>query len=145
MQIRSLTKEDFDHIVTVADRWWGGPAGERLHPVFYYELGEHALVAEEHERLVGFLLGFVAPTRPPVAYVHMVGIHPEHRRRGVGARLYRCFGERCRAAGARQIKAVSFVGNEAAMRFHEALGFEARVADDYAGPGRDRLVFTRTL
>ena len=145
MQIRSLTKDDYDRIVSVVDHWWGGPAGERPHPVFYYELGEHALVAERDGELAGFLLGFVAPTRLPLGYVHLVGIHPDHRRQGVGRALYERFGARCQAAGARGIKAISFVGDESAARFHEALGFEVRVEEDYAGPGRARLVFRREL
>ena len=45
--IRGITKSDFDYIVSVLDRWWGGPSSERAHPVFFYELGEQALIAEE--------------------------------------------------------------------------------------------------
>src|SRR6185436_17491388 len=91
MIIRGIKKSDYDYIVAVLDRWWGGPSGERAHPVFFYELGEQALIAEENGEVMGFLLGFVAPTSPKVAYVHLVGIHPDHRRRGVGKELYEQF------------------------------------------------------
>ncbi len=112
MVIRGIKKEDFDYIVSVLDRWWGGPSGERAHPVFFYELGEQALIAELDGEVVGFLLGFLAPTDPPTAYVHLVGIHPEHRRRGVGKELYEQFTRRAQGAGARRIKAITTVGNE---------------------------------
>ncbi len=112
MKIRGITKADFDYIVSVLDRWWGGPSGERAHPVFFYELGDQALIAEEETEVVGFLLGFVAPTHPPTGYVHLVGIHPDHRRRGVGKELYKQFTERCRAAGVGRLKAITTVGNE---------------------------------
>lgn len=145
MIIRGITKRDFDTITAVLDRWWGGPAGERAHPVFFYELGEHALIAEEAGTLVGFLLGFITNGTPRTGYVHLVGIHPDHRRRSVGKLLYGHFAERARAAGAERIKAITTVGNEGSVRFHEALGF--RVAEDasYAGEGRARIVFTRAL
>ena len=145
MKIRGITKADFDYIVSVLDRWWAGPSGERAHPIFFYELGDQALIAEDNGELLGFLLGFVAPTTPPIGYVHLVGIHPEHRRRGVGQHLYKQFTERCRTAGARWLKAITNVGNEGSLRFHEALGFAVREEPDYAGPGRARLVFTKEL
>lgn len=145
MVIRGITKQDYDHIVTVLDRWWGGPAGERAHPVFFYELGDAALIAEEEGTVLGFLLGFLAPTTPATAYVHLVGIHPEHRRRGVGQRLYAHFTEWARGAGAARLKAITAVGHEASVRFHQALGFTVEERPDYAGPGRARMVFFKDL
>jgi ribosomal protein S18 acetylase RimI-like enzyme len=145
MIIRGITKKDYDYIVAVLDRWWGGPSGERAHPIFFYELGEQALIAEDQGEVVGFLLGFLAPTVPPTAYVHLVGIHPEHRRRGVGKELYEQFTSRARAAGAQRIKAITTVGNEGSVRFHEALGFTVTEDADYAGPRRSRVVFTKDL
>lgn len=145
MQIRGITKTDFDYIVSVLDRWWGGPSSERAHPIFFYELGTHGLVAEDDGEVVGFLLGFLAPGAPPSGYVHLVGIHPDHRRRGVGMRLYERFTERCREAGAHRIKAIATVGNEGSVQFHEALGFETTEQSDYAGRGRARLVFVMDL
>jgi len=145
MIIRGITKADFDYIVSVLDRWWGGPSSERAHPVFFYELGDQALIAESDDEVVGFLLGFVSRQTPPVAYVHLVGIHPDHRRLGVGKQLYAQFTERAREAGASQLKAITTVGNEGSKRFHEALGFSVAEHADYAGPGRSRVVFTLEL
>ncbi|MAQ16695.1 MAG: GNAT family N-acetyltransferase [Sandaracinus sp.] len=145
MRIRGITKEDYDYVVSVLDRWWGGPAGQRAHPMFFYELGTDALVAEEDGKVVGFLLGFVASQAEAIGYVHLVGIDPHHRRRGVGQRLYERFEARCRKAGVRRLKAIAAVGNDGSVAFHEALGFLAEEVSDYAGPGRSRMVFTRDL
>lgn len=145
MDIRGITKADFDQIVSVLDTWWGGPSGERAHPVFFYELGDQALIAEEDGELVGFLLGFVAPTHPPSGYVHLVGIEPDHRRQGVGKALYEHFMDRCRAVGAKRIKAITNVGNDRSIRFHEALGFDVSEDPDYAGHRRARVVFSKML
>jgi ribosomal protein S18 acetylase RimI-like enzyme len=145
MEIRGLTKKDFDYIVSVLDRWWGGPSREQAHPVFFYELGEHALIADEGGEVIGFLLGFIAPTEPKVAYVHLVGIHPDHRRKGVGKQLYQVFTDRARAAGAARVKAITNVGHESSIAFHRALGFGATEEPHYAGPHRARVVFTKEL
>lgn len=145
IHIRGLEKPDFDHLVSVLDRWWGGPAGQHAHPVFYYELGEHARVAEYDGEIVGFLLGFITGGSEPVGYIHLVGIHPDHRRRGVGKVLYESFIARCAEAGVHRLKTIAATGAEGQLDFHESLGFTAEVVEDYAGPGRARVVFTRAL
>jgi GNAT superfamily N-acetyltransferase len=144
MKVRGITKHDFDYIVSVFDAWWGGPSTERASPFFFHELGEHALIAEDDGRVVGFLLGLAVPSAG-VGYVHLVGIDPSARRKGVGKLLYQQFEHACRRAGFKQIKAIGMVGHEASWKFHTALGFSAREAPDYAGPGRSRVVFTKAL
>jgi GNAT superfamily N-acetyltransferase len=153
MLTRPLLKQDYDHIVQVIDRWWGGPTSALAHPIFFYELGQLARVVEHENTLVGFLFGFVShPTKvdpssdePRVGYVHLVGIHPDFRRRGVGKVLYHAFEEDCRTLGCASLKAITTPGNEASAAFHRAMGWNSTVIEDYAGPGRTRLVFERSL
>ena len=145
MQVRGLTKDDYDYLVTVIDRWWGGPSGIPMHPIFFYELGHYALVAEEDGAVVGFLFGFITDVAPRTGYVHMVGIHPEHRRHGVGKRLYEAFFENARKASATRIKTIAVIGDERPVAFHRALGFEVIEDANYAGPSRARLVFMKSL
>ncbi|NLY93247.1 MAG: GNAT family N-acetyltransferase [Myxococcales bacterium] len=145
LKIRGLYKADFDHLVSVLDRWWGGPAGQHAHPLFFYEFGEHALVAEMDGEIVGFLLGFLTCNEPRLGYIHLVGIHPDHRRRGVGKALYERFTAHCVEHGAKRIKTITAVGAEGQLEFHAALGFTATEVEDYAGPSRARIVFTRDL
>src|ERR1700716_555204 len=109
MNVRRVRKVDFDRIVEVIDHWWGGPIGTFAHPIFFYELGDQALVIEQGAEMIGFLLGFIAPRVDPPGnaasdtvesgYVPIVGIHPDYRRRGVGSWLYDRFVEGCPAAG----------------------------------------------
>jgi GNAT superfamily N-acetyltransferase len=156
MNVRRITKADFDRIVEVIDHWWGGPIGTFAHPIFYYELGEHALVVEQGSLMIGFLLGFIAhggadltpqagDDAPRTGYVHLVGIHPDFRRRGVGRLLYERFTEGCRTAQCVRMKAITAPGNEGSIRFHVALGWDIDEIDDYAGPDRRRIVFVRSL
>jgi GNAT superfamily N-acetyltransferase len=145
MDTRSITKADFDHVVEVIDRWWGGPISTFAHPIFFYELGGNALIVEENGQMTGFLLGFIAHEPVKTGYVHLVGIHPDFRRRGVGRLLYESFTDTCRAAQCVRMKAITTLGNEGSLRFHTALGWDATEVDHYAGPGRRRIVFTRDL
>jgi GNAT superfamily N-acetyltransferase len=165
MNVRRITKQDFDRVVEVIDHWWGGPLGTFAHPIFFYELGGQALVVEENSEMIGFLLGFLVHAADPpesatdprslpsgrpsdapmTGYVHLVGIHPDYRRQGVGRLLYERFTEACRAVGCARMKAITAFGNEGSIRFHAALGWEIREIDDYAGPNRRRIVFTKPL
>ncbi len=141
-----MTKADFDQIVEVIDHWWGGPISTFAHPIFFYELGEEALVMHDGDTLIGFLLGFISTQEGrTTGYVHLVGIHPDYRRQGVGRLLYRHFSDACNKAGCARIKAISTLGNEGSIRFHLALGWRVQEIDDYAGPNRRRLVFTCEL
>jgi GNAT superfamily N-acetyltransferase len=156
MNVRRIAKNDFDRIVEVIDHWWGGPISTFAHPIFFYELGKHALVVQQGAELIGFLLGFVAApsdgatdgansNQAQSGYVHLVGIHPDYRRRGVGRLLYDRFTEECRESRCVRMKAITTPGNEVSIRFHLALGWKLQEIDDYAGPGRRRIVFTKTL
>jgi ribosomal protein S18 acetylase RimI-like enzyme len=119
--------------------------------VFFYELGALARVVEDHAsregpKFVGFLLGFLAEgDRGAVGYVHLVGVHPEYRRKGVARALYTEFTRAAQASSCRRLKAITTVGNEGSLRFHQALGWTATEEEHYAGPGRRRVVFTKDL
>lgn len=145
MKARPLAKSDFDQIVQVIDHWWGGATRNLAHPIFFYELGQMACIVEEEGHMIGFLFGFLTPDAPPLGYVHLVGVHPDHRRRGVGRFIYAWFEEECRKRGCRQVKAITTPGNEGQVLFHQGIGWQAHEDANYAGPGRSRVVFTKNL
>ncbi len=144
---RPMTKGDFDHIVTVIDQWAGGMSRELGHPVFFHQLGRHNRVIElgGSGEIIAFLFGFLTPEAQSVGYVHLVGVHPEHRRGGVGRTLYAGFEEVARTGGAKSLAAITMVGNEQSVAFHHAMGWTSRVVADYAGPGRARIVLEKSL
>ena len=148
MRTRRISKSDFDEVVEVIDRWGGGPISTLGHPIFFYELGELGHVVEHDGQIIGFLLGFIAhaaSTTERTGYVHLVGIHPAHRRKGVGRMLYETFSEACARADCRHLKAITTTGNEASLRFHTDQGWSALEVENYAGEGRKRVVFTKEL
>jgi len=145
MIARSLLKKDYDHIVQVIDRWSGGPTAVLAHPVFFHELGELARVAERDGNVIGFLLGFAIDGERRTGYIHLVGIHPEFRRRGVGRTLLESFESDCRARRCERLKSVAAPGNDTVISFLHSLGWTSTLVEDYAGPGRSRVVFSKSL
>ena len=145
MEALPLTKPRWDVIVRVIDAWSGGLSRSLAHPMFLYELGDLARVVEHEGELTGFLLGFLTPQSPSIGYIHLVGVSPDHRRNGVGRLLYGWFEAEARARGCKGVKAITTMGNEGSMRFHQAIGWDAREVPDYAGPGMPRIVFTKAL
>lgn len=144
LKTRPLTKADYDVIVSIIDRWWSGPTSALAHHIFFHELGEQARVVDIEGRVAGFLLGFIAP-QGPTGYVHLVGIDPAYRRKHLATALYRDFEEACRSAGCTSMKAVTTLGNDASTQFHLALGWTTKRVENYAGPRRTRIVFTKSL
>jgi len=145
MFARTLSKADYDQIVQVIDKWSAGPSAMLAHPIFFHQLGELAKVVEYEQLLVGFLFGFVAPAEPRAGYVHLVGIQPEFRRRGVARLLFESFEADCRGRGCLQLKSMTMPGNDVLVSFHHSLGWSSQLIEDYAGPGRPRILFSKRL
>jgi len=97
---RPLIAADFDAARAVADDWFGHPVGLTLHRLFFDQLGPHGVWIERDDGApAGFLLGLVSESEPDLAYVHLHAVDPALRGQGVGAALYRAFGERAMAGG----------------------------------------------
>jgi len=118
-----------------------------LPQLFFVHFEGTSYVADDEEgQLAAFLIGFLSQTDPDEAYIHFVGVSPEHRGGGLGRQLYERFFDDARAAGRTRVRCVTSPANEGSVAFHEALGFTSeRVAHDYDGPGEDRVLFVKTL
>ena len=118
-----------------------------LPKLFFLHFEGTSFVAEDEEGdLVGFLCGFLSQTNADEAYVHFVGITPDHRGEGLGRTLYQRFFDEVRAHGRTVVRCVTSPVNQESVAFHEALGFEVdRVIADYDGPGEDRVLLVKQL
>ena len=128
--------------------WWGGREMAPILPkLFFLHFEGTSFVAEDDDGdLAGFLCGFLSQTNPEEAYIHFVGVSPEYRGEGVGRTLYERFFEEVRHQGRTVVRCVTSPINQESVAFHEALGFEVdRVAEDYDGPGEDRVLLAKRL
>ena len=85
--------------------------------------GDLLLVAHENGTVVGFNAMLVADrSSGPVAVIDLIGVHPEHQRRGIGRLLVdgalHHYQERCRS-----MEVGTQASNIPSVRLYEALGF----------------------
>ena len=113
---------------------------------FVHFEGTSYVVDDEDGQLAAFLIGFLSQTSDDEAYIHFVGVSPEHRGAGLGRLLYERFFDDVRARGRTTVHCVTSPMNEGSVAFHRALGFEVeRSPRDYDGPGEDRILFVKRL
>ena len=121
MLIRKATKEDSEACMRLFE----------LDNEKYWEISDfrssagHAdvifLVAEENSRIVGYVLGFVNPTKREQAMLVETRVHREERGRGIGTKLVDAF---CREAFAKGSKAVDALIEPQHLKFYrDACGF----------------------
>jgi ribosomal protein S18 acetylase RimI-like enzyme len=159
LTFRRPVEADHARIVEQVDDWWGG---RRLHDLlprlwFQHFSGTSWTVLDDGGQPVGFLVGFVSPDHPDEAYIHMVGVHPNHRRAGLGRALYARFIGDVEACGVRRIRSITWPGNRVSVAFHRSMGFRpdegpgtqrlygTPAYPDYDGHGDDRVAFVRDL
>ena len=148
MEIRHAEPADYGRVIGRVNAWWGGRDMAPMLPrLFFVHFEATSYVVDDGDgQLAAFLIGFLSQTDPAEAYIHFVGVSPEHRGGGLGRQLYERFFEDARAAGRTRVTCVTSPVNEGSVAFHEALGFTSEsVAHDYDGPGEDRVLFVKTL
>ena len=153
-KIDLCTKEDFDFILEHYSEFWPHDRARSLHhPIFLNEFGDTSFVVREDGWPIAYLFGFLSQTEL-TAYVHVVAVHPQHRKRSLAASLYEYFSERALKRGCNSIKAITSPQNAASIQFHRRIGFQMEgkpnaegipVVREYAGPGEDRVVFRKAL
>ena len=144
VRIEPADVTDLHQVLEDHARYWGERDLRALHlTALVQEFGSTCLVARADDGIRGYLFGFVSPDR--TGYVHLVATRDDARGAGLGRDLYSAFIEAAARQGAVRLKAITSVTNEGSMAFHRTLGFDARVVEDYDGPGRPRVVFTRDL
>jgi len=158
-RFRRPVEADHRRLVGQVDDWWGG---RRLHQIlprlwFQHFTGTSWVVEDGTGRLVGFIVGFISPDHPEVAYIHMVATSPNDRRAGLGRALYERFIADVGSRGVRQVMAITWPGNRVSVEFHRAMGFApddgpgtqrlygTPAYPDYDADGDDRVVFSREL
>ena len=156
MKIRPISEHDHAPVIAVVNEWWGGRQMAGLLPRLFFEhFQDTSFVIEEDDQIIAFLIGFVSQSRPGQAYIHFVGIHPEHRKRGLGKQLYDLFFATVRARGCDIVHCITAPINSGSIAFHTRMGFQIEKANgqwngvpctlDYDGSGQSRVLFVKAL
>lgn len=143
MNVGRPTPADYATILEEHSSFWGErDLRSAHHPALVYEFADTSVALREDGTLAGYLFGFV---EGGVGYVHLVGVREGRRRHGLATRLWTEFERIARERGARTLKAITTPANEMSIGFHSSMGMAVERVADYAGPGHDRIVFTREL
>ena len=144
--IRGAVPGDYDAIVRVVDDWWGREIAKILPRLFLDHFFATSSIIESDGQMVAFLVAFFSPSRADEAYIHFVGVHPDHRSAGLARELYEQFFERAARDGRVRVSAITGPVNTGSMAFHERMGFtvEGPIAD-YNQPGTAHMYFERPL
>ena len=132
-----------------AEFWSGSSLDEEvvlgLHdPLFFHQLGGFGAVALTADgRDAGYLLGVVSADR--LAVVHAVAVERAWRGRGVATSLLTRFAGLASGVGGRAVQAVALPEDGAARALADRFGAHAAPSAGHAGPGGDRVLYTRAL
>jgi pimeloyl-ACP methyl ester carboxylesterase/ribosomal protein S18 acetylase RimI-like enzyme len=162
--LRAVNESDHARVMDVMVEWWGGRDIRGLLPrLFFQHFNDTSFIVEKPALsdpeprsvskgegdgvLVAFLIGFISQSEPHAAYIHFVGVHPEHRRSGLGRALYQRFFELARARGAREVLSITAPAEgTGSIAFHTRLGFVASgPIPDHDGPGDGRVTFKKRI
>ncbi len=156
MTIRPITEQDYPPVISVLNDWWGGRRMSDMLPrLFFKHFQQTSFIAEENGVIQGFLVGFISQSHPDQAYIHFVGIHPDHRKGGMGKGLYKKFFDTVKNHGCKTVHLVTSPDNTNSIAYHAKMGFmiekgnaEANgvlIHTDYDGPREDRVLFLKEL
>jgi N-acetylglutamate synthase-like GNAT family acetyltransferase len=109
IDIRDMGEEDVEGILSIERDVKGNSRAVTYAPVpdscVGGEIGS-SVVAEENGRIVGFVLGRVVSSpleSGDIAWIELIGIHPEYQSKGIGKRMVEAWKDRCRAKGIRKV------------------------------------------
>jgi ribosomal protein S18 acetylase RimI-like enzyme len=156
MHLRHAEPDDYYFINSVINDWWGGRQLRDLLPkLFFIHFRDTSFIIEQNGEIIGFLNGFFSQTYPDQAYIHFVGVHPNHRHAGVARLLYEKFFEVARVAGRTTVQCITSPINKNSIAFHRRMGFEIEPGDgqedgisvhtNYDGKGESRVLFIKRL
>lgn len=154
--IRTAKPSDHHRVIRVMPDWWKGRDLTAMLPkLFLIHFADTSFVIEKDGELAGFLVGFLSPTCPDEGYVHFMGVHPDHQKKGLGTFLYNRFFEICRRNGRRVVRACTSPVNRDSIAFHQRIGFSLEPGDgevdgipytsNYNRPADEKVLFKKEL
>lgn len=131
-QVRALQPADLDAVVEIDSAIEGRTRRDyierRLHSAQRQPLLHAQFAAMQGDRLVGYLLGRLAVGEfgrsAPALRIELVGLRPEHSRRGVGRSLLEALMAWARRHGASEIRTLSSWTRSDMLGWLAAMGFE---------------------
>ena len=130
LKIREGRSSDHENVISVMPSWWGGrDLTSAVLKIFFIHFNNTTYIAELNGDMVGFLVGFLSQSDESVGYIHFVGVHPSHRKIGVGRLLYQRFYDFCMDKNRSIVKSCTSPINKLSIDFHLRMGFTIEPGD----------------
>jgi GNAT superfamily N-acetyltransferase len=156
---RRPTELDHDTVVEQIDDWAAGRRARHLAPRLWFRhfTGTSWAATDEQDRPIGIAVAFVSPDEPSTAVLHLIGVDPASRRRGVGSELVARVAGDAAARGARRLRTTAWPDDRLTIAFLEAVGFRfveppdgqrlfgTPAVADFDEPGDDRAELERAI
>ncbi|HPQ45421.1 MAG TPA: GNAT family N-acetyltransferase [Syntrophales bacterium] len=154
--IRNARPSDHEKVIAVMPAWWGGrDLTSSVLKIFFIHFTDTTYIAEIHDELVGFLVGFLSQSDEDVGYIHFAGVHPEFRQSGIGRLLFEKFFDACRLHNRSIVKSCTSPINTLSIAFHRKMGYMIEPGDgtvdgvpvtlNYLGKGNPKVLFKKDL
>jgi ribosomal protein S18 acetylase RimI-like enzyme len=157
LTLRHPTEADQPRVVRVVDDWFDGRRVRHLvvRAWFRHAASTSWLAEDATGHPIGIAIGYRSQDHPDEALLHLVAVHPSHRRRGIGRALVESFLADVSATRVSTVTALAWPGEPGAIAFFRSLGFRpddgpgsqnlygTPAWPDYESPGEDRIVFIR--
>jgi hypothetical protein len=156
LTVRNSEPADHKRIISVMKDWWGGRDLTWMLPkLFLVHFCDTSFIIEREQDLMAFLIGFLSQSKRNEGYIHLVGVHPNCRGRGLGEFLYHRFFQICKDKNRDTVKACTSPVNKGSIQFHKNIGFNilegnievegVQVSLDYNHPGDSKVLFQKKI
>jgi len=156
LRVRNGTPEDHPRVISVMPEWWAGrDLTGGLLKLFFIHFQATIFIVERDSELIGFLVGFLSQSFPEEACIHLLGVRPDLRQKGIARALYECFFDVCRRKGRSLIRACTSPVNRGSVEFHRKMGFRIEPGEqeidgfpvtlNYLRANDPKVLFTKSL
>lgn len=129
--MRNAKPSDHKRVMNIMLEWWGGRDLRHGLPRLWFDhFNDTSFIIEDDNEVVSFLVGFMSQSQADTGYIHFVGVHPDHRQKGLGEFMYQQFFELCLWKKRTIVCAITSPVNTSSIAFHARMGFDVEDQDE---------------
>ena len=143
MIIREFKRRDVKRVLEIEKASFSDPYPENI-LVDIYNLGAGFLVAQEDNRVVGYIIFWIK--YEDEGHIISIAVDKSYRRRDVGSKLVETSLDVFNKFNVKEIKLEVRVGNKGARKFYIKMGFiEEKIDENYYEDLEDAVIMSRYL
>ena len=143
MIIREFKRPDVKRVLEIEKASFSDPYPANI-LIDIYNLGAGFLVAQENNRVVGYIIFWIR--FEDEGHIISIAVDKSYRRQDVGSKLVETSLEIFKKFNVKRIKLEVRVGNKGARKFYSKMGFkEEKIVEDYYEDHEDAVIMSRDM